>query len=612
MPIEDYALIGDCTSCALVGRNGSIDWLCWPRFDSAACLAALVGADENGRWILAPKGGGTSTERRYRDGGMVLETVFAATGEGGDRGEVAVIDFMPVNNAAPTIVRIVEGRAGRVEMESELLLRFDYGTSVPWVTRLDATDGGDPGMAAVAGPAMVVLRTGAPLEGEDLRTVSRFTVEQGQRVAFAMSWGPSHRKPPPPVDADEALRKTEAFWSDWVGKCPYEGKAADLVKRSLLTLKALTFEETGGIVAAATTSLPEQLGGPRNWDYRFCWLRDSTLTLSALMTGGYFAEARRWRDWLQRAVAGSPEQLQIMYGIGGERQLMEWEVEWLGGYENSKPVRVGNAAAGQLQLDVYGEVLAAAYIGRKGRLRDERTGWSMETALLAHLETIWIEPDEGMWEVRGGRRHFVVSKAFCWMAFDRAVRSVEEFGLPGPVKRWRELRDRIHADVCEKGFDQNKNSFVQAYGSKGLDAGLLLLPVIGFLPPDDPRMVGTIEAVEKELLQDGFVLRYRTDEAQDGLSGDEGAFLACSFWLVDAYVTLGRLDEAEALFDRLCGLANDLGLLAEEYDVARKRQVGNFPQAFSHLALVNAARHLSDGVVSSRGMEVEAAENQAA
>ncbi len=597
LPIEDYGLIGDCVSCALVGRNGSIDWLCWPRFDSAACIAALVGSEENGRWLLTPSAV-RSSSRSYRGSGLVLETVFQT-----DTGSVALIDFMPVGVPSPSIVRIVEGRTGSVEMTHELRLRFDYGMSVPWVTRL----ANDAGIVAIAGPAQVVLRTTVPLEGEDMKTVSRFTVKAGERVSFVMSYGPSHLAPPLPLDTDRVLAETMGHWEDWVSRCAYEGPHDKAVRRSLVTLKALTFAETGGIVAAPTTSLPEQVGGPRNWDYRFCWLRDATLTLMAMMTGGYYDEARRWRDWLHRSVAGSPEQLQIMYGIGGERQLMEWEVPWLAGYEKSSPVRVGNAAAGQLQLDVYGEVIAALHLARRENLRDAAHGWSLQVGLLDHLEQIWMEPDEGMWEVRGGRQQFTVSKAFCWMAFDLSIKDVESYDLPGPVERWRSVRDAIHQAISEQGFSKAKNSFTQSFGSDALDAGLLLLPVIGFLPPDDPRIVSTVAAIERELLVDGFVLRYRTDETSDGLTGGEGAFLACSFWLVDTYVLLGRYDEAEALFERLTGLANDLGLLAEEYDPRLKRQVGNFPQAFSHVALVSAAGHLRDRKVPLRGEVDEAA-----
>jgi len=607
LPIEEYGLIGDCTSCALVGRNGSIDWLCWPRFDSAACLAALVGNDENGRWLLAPQGASRAT-RSYRGNSMVIETVFET-----ETGSVAVIDFMPVNVPASSVVRIVEGRSGSVEMVSELLLRFDYGTSIPWVTRLPEQERGEEGVVAVAGPSLVVLRSAVVHEGEEMKTVGRFTIGEGDRLSFVMSYGPSHRPPPEPLDAVAVLQSTLAYWESWTAECAYAGAHHALVRRSLITLKALTFAETGGIVAAPTTSLPEQLGGERNWDYRFCWLRDATITLLAMMRGGYYGEAKRWRDWLHRSIAGSPEQLQIMYGLAGERQLMEWEVPWLSGYENSKPVRVGNGAAGQLQLDVYGEVVNALHLSRRENLRQPAHGWSLQVALLEHLEQIWKEPDEGMWEVRGGRRHFVVSKAFCWMAFDRSIKDAAEFGLPGPVDRWRALRDEIHELVCREGFSTEKNSFTQAFGTDALDAGLLLLPMIGFLPPDDPRIVGTVNAVERELIEDGFVLRYRTDKTADGLSGNEGAFLACSFWLVEAYVLLGRQEEASSLFGRLAGLANDLGLLSEEYDPRAKRQVGNFPQAFSHVALVSAAVHLNDRHVPIRGEWVRPqAQSQAA
>jgi len=597
LPIEDYGLIGDCASCALVGHNGSIDWLCWPRFDSAACIATLVGTEENGRWLVAPLEFVTS-KRAYLQSGMVLETIFETR-----TGRVALIDFMPIDAAAPTIVRIVEGRSGQVEMINELKLRFDYGTSIPWVTRLPD----EAGITAIAGPALVVLRTEVPLEGEDMRTVARFTVNEGQRFSFVMSYGPSHLPVPTAIDVDLALTHTLTFWEEWAGRCAYDGPHSHAVKRSLVTLKALTFAETGGIVAAPTTSLPEQIGGGRNWDYRFCWLRDATLTLVAMMAGGYYDEARRWRDWLHRSVAGSPEQLQIMYGIAGERQLLEWEVPWLGGYEGSVPVRVGNGAAGQLQLDVYGEVIGALHLARRENLRQASHGWSLQLGLLEHLETIWKEPDEGMWEVRGGRKQFTVSKAFCWMAFNLSIKDVEDYNLPGPVERWRVVRDEIHAMICSEGFNKAKNSFTQSFDADALDAGLLLLPVMGFLPGDDPRILGTIEAVERELLVDGFVLRYRTDETADGMSGEEGAFLACSFWLVDSYVVLGRYAEAEALFDRLVGLSNDLGLLAEEYDPHLRRQVGNFPQAFSHVALVSSAVHLRDRKVPVRGEMEEAA-----
>ena len=591
LAIEDYGLIGDCSSCALVGRNGSIDWLCWPRFDSPACLAALVGTDENGRWLVAPEATASVT-RSYRDGGLVLETVFTT-----DAGCVALIDFMPINNPCPSIVRIVEGRAGTVAMRTELSLRFDYGTSVPWVTRLPEGSG----VVAVAGPMLVALHTAVRLDGEKMATVGQFSVSRGERVSFVLSHGASHLPPPAAVDVDAALSRTEAFWKEWSDSCAYQGPHRAMVLRSLVTLKGLTFAQTGGIVAAPTTSLPEQLGGPRNWDYRYCWLRDATLTLIAMMAGGYYDEALLWRDWLHRSIAGSPDQVQIMYGIAGERTLMEWEVPWLAGYQGAAPVRVGNAAAGQLQLDVYGEVVSALHLSRQVRLREPAYGWSLQVALVEHLAAIWQEPDEGMWEVRGGRRQFTVSKVFCWLAFDRTIQDCEQFGLEGPVEKWRTIRDTIHATICEKGFSQKKGCFTQAFGSDALDAGLLLIALTGFLPADDPRIVATVGAVERELMEDGFVLRYRTESSVDGLPGTEGAFVACTFWLVDNYVLQGRYDEAEALFARLVGLTNDLGLLAEEYDPRAKRQVGNFPQAFSHVGLVNSALNLCNRNVPARG-----------
>ncbi len=595
LAIEEYGLIGDCSSCALVGRNGSIDWLCWPRFDSAACLAALVGTDENGRWLVAPEAEARVT-RRYRDGGLVLETLFETL-----EGSVAVIDFMPVNCPVPSIVRIVEGRRGSVGMKTELVLRFDYGNSVPWVTRLADT----AGIVAIAGPSLVSLRTAVHLEGEDLATVGRFTVAAGERTSFVLSYGASHLPPPSPFDVSEALVRTEAFWAEWSGRCTYQGPHRDIVLRSMITLKGLTYAETGGIVAAPTTSLPEQLGGPRNWDYRYCWLRDAGLTLIAMMNGGYYDEARLWRDWLHRSIAGSPGQIQIMYGIAGERSLQEWEVPWLTGYQGAAPVRIGNGAAGQLQLDVYGEVVVTLHLARQENLRQPEYGWSLQVALVEHLATIWQEPDEGMWEVRGGRRQFTVSKVFAWMAFDRTIQDAEQFGLEGPLAGWRTVRDRIHDTVCREGFSQAKGCFTQSFGSDALDAGLLLLPVTGFLPADDPRMIATVAAVERELLEDGFVLRYRTESSVDGMPGREGAFLACTFWLVDAYVLQGRQAEAEALFDRLVALTNDLGLLSEEYDPQARRQVGNFPQAFSHVGLINSAVHLLNRAVPMRGESQE-------
>ena len=586
LAIEGYGLIGDCRSCALVGRNGSVDWLCWPRFDSPACFAALLGDDTNGRWLLAPRGAVTRTTRRYRDSGLVLETTFETA-----EGEVVLTDFMARGSTDPALVRIVEGRRGTVRMTLEMALRFDYGCSVPWVTRTERGEG----IVAVAGPSLVALRGRVPLHGRDMKTVADFSVREGERQAFTLSWRPSHLPPPPPIDVEAALAATERYWEDWAARSKYEGPGKEAVRRSLVVLKALTFEETGGIVAAATTSLPETLGGERNWDYRYCWLRDATLTLFALMTGGYYEEAYAWRDWLHRAVAGSPSQIQIMYGLAGERTLLEWEVAWLPGYQGAKPVRIGNAAAEQLQLDVYGEVIGATHRARRGDPKNPRFGWAVQRSLVEHLETIWEQPDEGMWEVRGGRKHFVASKAFCWLALDRSIRDAEDFKLPAPIERWRALAAHIHADICAKGFSASKNSFKQSYESEALDASLLLLPAIGFLPADDPRIAGTIAAVERELLHDGFVLRYRTDETADGLHGREGAFLACSFWLADAYALQGRHDEARALFDRLLGLRNDLGLLAEEYDPVAGRLVGNFPQAFSHTALVGTAARLAEG-----------------
>ncbi len=591
LAIEEYALIGDCTSCALVGSNGSIDWLCWPRFDSPACLAALVGTEENGRWLIAPTEPATS-KRAYHDGGLVLETVFETR-----HGSVAVIDFMPVNSPVSSVIRIVEGRGGDVGMQTELMLRFDYGNSVPWVTRLPE----DTGIVAIAGPHLVSLRTAVPLEGERMATVGRFSVRAGERVTFVLSTGPSHLPPPPSLDVDAALGRTEAFWQEWSGRCAYQGPHRAAVLRSMVTLKGLTFMQTGGIVAAATTSLPEQLGGPRNWDYRYCWLRDATLTLIAMMSGGYYDEAQLWRDWLHRSIAGSPDQIQIMYGIAGERTLQEWEVPWLIGYQGAAPVRIGNGAAGQLQLDVFGEVVAALHLARAENLRQPQYGWSLQVALIEHLATIWQQPDEGMWEVRGGRRQFTVSKVFCWLAFERTIQDCETFGLEGPVESWRAIRDTIHATVCEQGFSKSKGCFTQAFGSDALDAGLLLIPVTGFLPADDPRIIATVAAVERELLEDGFVLRYRTEESIDGMPGNEGAFLACTFWLVDNYVLQGRHEEAEALFERLLSLCNDLGLLSEEYDPRAKRLVGNFPQAFSHVGLVNSAVNLRNRSVPMRG-----------
>ena len=581
--IEDYALIGDCETAALVGRDGSIDWLCWPRFDSGACFAALLGGPEHGRWLVAPRDPVVATSRRYRPGTLVLETDFETA-----EGAVTLIDFMPLRGQASDIVRLVVGRRGRVAMRTELVMRLEYGSVVPWVRRAE-----DGSLRAVAGPDMLALWTTAPVHGEDMRTVGDFVVAEGARVPFTLARSPSHLPPPPPIDPEAALADTEAFWRAWSGRCEPAGEWSGAVRRSLVTLKALTYRPTGGIVAAATTSLPEQLGGTRNWDYRFCWVRDATLTLLALMNAGYYEEAGAWRDWLLRAVAGSPAQMQIMYGIAGERRLAEWEVPWLPGYEGSRPVRVGNAAHGQLQLDVHGEVMDALHQARRGGLATGAADWALQRALLEHLGAVWREPDEGIWEVRGPRQHFTHSKVMAWVAFDRAVRDAEAFGLDGPVGDWRRLRDEIHEDVCRHGYDPGLDTFVQAYGSRRLDASLLLLPVVGFLPPEDPRVRGTVAAIERHLVADGLVRRYDTAATDDGLPPGEGAFLACSFWLVDAYVLQGRTAEARRLFERLLALRNDVGLLAEEYDPRAGRLVGNFPQAFSHLALVEAAYNLT-------------------
>ena len=593
--IEDYALIGDCATAALVGRDGSIDWLCLPRFDSPACFAALLGTAENGRFLIAPREPAPPATRRYRDGGLVLETVFR-TGEG----EVAVIDFMVPGSANSSLVRIVEGRRGRVAMRMEYVLRFDYGVSVPWVTQRR----GGNGIVAIVGPEMVVLRTPVILRGEDMKTVGEFEVAEGERVHFIMTHGPSHLALPLSPDVDDALFATEAYWARWSSRCRYDGPAADMVKRSLVVLKGLTYGPTGGIVAAPTTSLPEAPGGVRNWDYRFCWLRDAVLTLFAFMGAGYTAEAQEWANWLHRSVAGSPAQLQIMYGLSGERHLDEQELPWLAGYDGSLPVRTGNAAAAQLQLDVYGEVMSALHMARAMGLLNAESDWSLQRGLLEHLETIWEQPDEGMWETRGGRRHFTLSKIMAWVAFDRGVKDARRCGFEGDVDRWETVRDRIHETVCRDGYDEGRGHFVQSFGSAALDASLLLIPLVEFLPADDPRMVGTVAAIEQDLMQDGFVLRYRTDEedGSDGLPAGEGAFLACSFWLASVLHMQGRREEARALFDRLVGLCNDVGLLSEEYDPRMRRFTGNFPQAFSHVALVTTAMRLADHpLVSGKG-----------
>jgi GH15 family glucan-1,4-alpha-glucosidase len=585
--IEDYGLIGDLQTAALVSRHGCIDWLCFPRFDSGACFAALLGDEENGRWSLQPASGITSTERRYRGDTLVLETELAC-----DEGVVRLIDFMPPRGEAPDVVRIVEGVEGTVPMKMRLSIRFDYGSIVPWVRRRDE------GVHAVAGPDALFLATPVDLVGRNLHTEADFDVAPGDRVPFVLTWYPSNRPSPERVDAEQALVDTESFWREWVTDCVHVGRFREPLVRSLVTLKALTYAPTGGIVAAATTSLPEALGGVRNWDYRYCWLRDATLTLLALVRAGYEDEARAWRDWLLRAIAGRPGEVQIMYGIAGERRLTELELEWLDGYEGSRPVRIGNAASGQLQLDVYGEVADALYHARQAGIGASPDAWALNKKLLEWLEDGWRQPDEGIWEVRGPRRHFVHSKVMAWVAFDRAVRSVEEYEREGPVDRWRQLRDEIHDDVCREGFSEKLGAFTQSYGMDRLDASLLMIPLVGFLPADDERVVGTVAAIERELVEGGLVARYRADQENtgvDGLPPGEATFLPCSFWLAQVYAMQGRLDEAETLFERLLGLRNDLGLLSEEYDVEAGRLVGNFPQAFTHLTLVDAALTLAEG-----------------
>jgi GH15 family glucan-1,4-alpha-glucosidase len=581
--IEDYAMIGDLSTAALVGRDGSIDWLCWPRFDSDACFASLLGRSEHGRWLVAPRATPTRVTRRYRENTLILETRFETAD-----GAATLIDFMPPRSDGSHLVRIVVGERGSVKMHTELVLRFGYGATVPWVTRVD-----DRTLRGIAGPDAVLISSDAHLRGENLMTVGDFAIAAGETSSFVLTYLPSHAPMPKQIDPQHALASTEHYWTRWASKNKIGGPWKEAVTRSLITLKALTYAPTGGMVAAATTSLPEQIGGERNWDYRFCWLRDATLTLLALMNAGYYEEANCWRDWLLRAVAGSPDQMQIMYGVGGERRLNEWVADWLPGYEGSAPVRIGNAAHNQLQLDVFGEMMDAMHQARLGKLAASDSRWELQKEFIYHLERIWPNPDSGIWEVRGEQLHFTYSKAMAWVAFDRTIKSAERFGLDGPVDRWRQIRDKIHADICRLGFDTALGSFVRSYGSKQLDASLLLLPVIGFLPADDPRVIATVEAVERTLVTDGLVRRYNTDAANDGLPAGEGVFLACSFWLVDAYLILGRRDDAERLFERLLSLRNDVGLLSEEYDPYANRLIGNFPQAFSHLALVNCASNLA-------------------
>ena len=607
LPIEDYALIGDCQTSALVARNGSIDWFCVPRFDSAACFAALLGDDGNGRWRIAPQRIDGEAEvvatRSYFDHTLILETTFETP-----TGSAKVIDFMPPrDDGVSMIVRIVEGLSGTVAMRSETRVRFNYGSTTPWVTKLpDDTHG----IRAIAGPSMITLRAPFPLEGEGLQTVGNFDVAAGRRVAFVLTHIASHLPLPAPIDAEAALKDTVDYWEHWGERKVDAGPYTGIVRRSLMVLKALTFGPTGGIVAAPTTSLPEMIGGVRNWDYRYCWLRDATLTLFALMNAGYFEEARAWRMWLERAVAGDASQLRIMYGLAGEQRLEEWTIDCLGGYEGSLPVRIGNAASNQLQLDVYGQVTAALHYARLGGLDEDDAIWPFQVKMLEYLETIWQRPDQSIWESRDGPQQFTFSKVMVWTAFDRAIKSVEKFGLDGPVERWRALRDTVHAEVCDQAFDAGRNAFVQSYGAGVLDASLLLMPLIGFLPHDDPRIVGTVAAIERDLVVDGLVLRYRTDESTDGLPPGEGVFLACSFWLVDNLRLQGRVDEATALFERLLAIANDVGLLAEEYDPVAKRQLGNFPQAFSHVSLINSALGLSRAACMAHDSLADVIESQ--
>jgi GH15 family glucan-1,4-alpha-glucosidase len=585
LPIEDYGIIGDLHTAALVGRDGSIDWLCLPRFDSAACFAKLLGDEDHGSWRLAPRGSSLATHRHYRADTLVLESEFVT-----DEGTVRVIDCMPIREEHPEVVRLVEGVRGKVTMEMNLTIRFGYGQIIPWVRRMDGT------LRAIAGPDGLSLWTPIDCKGQDVSTVAEFTGSEGQRVPFSLTWFPANEDPPRPIDAGYAIQDTELWWTDWSSQCTYVGEYREAVVRSLITLKALTYEPTGGIVAAATTSLPETLGGSRNWDYRFCWLRDATLTLESLMRGGFYQEAMAWRNWLLRATAGDPAQLQIMYGAAGERRLDEWEIDWLPGYEASTPVRIGNAAAGQFQLDVYGEVMSALYESlHTGDPGEDRT-WEFQLSLMDFLKDGWREPDDGIWEVRGPRRHFTHSKVMAWVAADRMTEAVRTHHLPGPAQRWAQLRDTIHADVLAHGYDAERKTFVQAYDTDNLDASLLLIPRVRFLAPADPRVLGTISAIQRELTEDGLVKRYQTAESDDGLPGGEGLFVACSFWLVDALHLAGQQAQATQLFERLLGLRNDVGLLSEEWDPHASRPLGNTPQAFSHFPLVTSALQLHAGL----------------
>lgn len=581
--IEDYAIIGDCQTAALVGRDLSIDWLCWPRFDSPACFARLLGNEENGRWVIAPVDPGARITRSYRGHTLILDTTIETAD-----GIAVVTDFMPTHMQGHHLIRLVRGLSGNVRLRAELIIRFDYGSAVPWVRRFE-----DGSLHAVAGPDRLVLRTPIRLRPRGRTDVGEFSIAAGETTDFTLSYGVSYEDIPKAIDSCHALEQTEHSWTAWSQAFGGVGQWSEAVIRSLLTLRALIFQKSGGIVAAPTTSLPEQLGGSRNWDYRYCWLRDATFTLLALMNGGFAEEARQWRAWLIRALGGEPALVQVLYGVGGERHLPECTLPWLSGYDGAKPVRIGNAATGQLQLDIYGEVLDAFYQSRKRRLVTDAKDWMLQIELLKHLEKIWELPDEGIWEVRGPPQHFTYSKMMAWVAFDRAVKSIEDFGFVGPLDHWRHLRQRIHDNVCANGFDPEQGAFTQSYGSKELDASLLMMALVGFLPLDDKRLRGTVEAIERCLTVEGLVRRYKTQTGADGLPAGEGVFLACSFWLVDNLVLLGRLDDARSLFERLLALRNDLGLLSEEYEPIAKRLVGNFPQAFSHIALINSAYNLA-------------------
>ncbi len=594
--VEDYGLIGDCETAALVGRNGSIDWLCWPAFDSDACFAAILGTANNGRWLIAPADHVTKSSRRYWHNTLILETRFETAD-----GAVALIDFMPPRGNASDVVRLVYGISGRVKLHMELVIRFGFGADIPWVKRTEDRSA----VLAICGQDMTVLRTPVETRGEDMTTVADFEVSAGETIPFVLTYGPSHLSVPKAINPTLALQQTEDFWNDWCSRNNYEGEHRDLVMRSLITLKALTYAPTGGIVAAPTTSLPEKLGGRRNWDYRFCWLRDATFTLLALMNSGYTEEASAWHNWLLRAAAGAPANMQIMYGIMGQRRLLEWEADWLPGYEGARPVRVGNAAHAQLQLDVYGELIDAFHQARMTELKLDDESWGLECAVLEHLAEVWDQPDHGIWERRGDGRHYVFSKVMCWVAFDRGIKSAERFGFKAPIEEWRRLRDSIHREVCENGFDASLNSFVESYGSQLLDASILLLPSVGFLSASDSRVRGTLAAIEQYMMRDGFVLRHDPREISEEKQPIEGAFLACSLWLADAYVLAGEIDKAQALFDRVVAVANDLGLLAEEFDSGEGRQTGNFPQALTHIALINTAHNLSDAKKASEKPAVQ-------